>query len=185
MAVPDASSGHMDALREPRLIIETSVAARVARIAEPVLADLGYRVVRVKISAGGPCTVQVMAERPDGTMAVGDCEIVSKALSPVLDLEDPVKQTYLLEVSSPGLDRPLVRTSDFERALGHEAKFEMGVPVNGRKRFRGLLDAVEGDPADPLVRLKRLDAKTEEAEFVSLRIRDMGHARLVLTESLV
>ena len=100
---------------EKPLITETGVAARVASAVEPVAEDLGFRLVRVKVTPQNGCTVQVMAERPDGTMSVEDCEALSRALSPVLDLEDPVPQAYRLEVSSPGIDRPLTRESDFER----------------------------------------------------------------------
>ena len=108
-----------DLLDEPRLIVETGVAARVATIAAPVLRDLDLRLVRVKISSTDGTTVQIMAEHPDGTMNVSDCEAASMALSPVLDVEDPVTQAYRLEMSSPGIDRPLVRLSDFSRATGH------------------------------------------------------------------
>ena len=122
---------------EPRLITEPGRAARVAAIAEPVLAGLGYRLVRVRISGFAGCTVQIMAERPDGTMTIEDCEAASRALSPVLDVADPIEGSYRLEISSPGIDRPLVRESDFLRAVGHEARVEMAVAINGRKRFRG------------------------------------------------
>jgi ribosome maturation factor RimP len=175
------------ALQEPRLIDETGVAARVAHIAGPVLADLGFRLVRVKLSAQAGTTVQIMAERPDGTMTVDDCEKVSQALSPVLDVEDPVKQAYRLEISSPGIDRPLVRISDFGRALGLEARVEMnhGVGADGRKRFRGLIGAVEGEGSSAHIKLTRTDAKPGESEEVSLPLRDIGEARLVLTEDLI
>ena len=96
---------------EPRLIAEQGIAARVAALSEPVLSGMGYRLVRVKISGLDGCTVQIMAERPDGTMTVEDCETVSRALSPVLDMADPIDRAYRLEVSSPGMDRPLVRRS--------------------------------------------------------------------------
>jgi ribosome maturation factor RimP len=175
-----------NALHEPRLIDETGVAARVAHVATPVLADLGFRLVRVKISAQAGTTVQIMAERPDGTMTVDDCERVSQALSPVLDVEDPVKQAYRLEISSPGIDRPLVRVSDFCRAQGSEARIEMnhGVGEDGRKRFRGMLGAIEGEnPARVL--LVRTDAKPGESVEVLLPLRDIGDARLVLTEELI
>src|SRR5262252_10877122 len=129
---------------EPRLIAETGTAARVAALAEPVLAELGYRLVRVRISGADGCTVQVMAERPDGTMQIEDCEAASRALSPVLDAEDPVERAYRLEISSPGLDRPLVRRSDFERYAGHDIRIEMSVMVEGRKRFRGVLMGTQG-----------------------------------------
>src|SRR3954463_9077437 len=90
---------------DPRLIVEQGVAARIATIAEPILTGLGYRLVRVRLSGLGGCTVQIMAERPDGTMAIEDCEAASRALSPVLDVADPVDRAYQLEISSPGIDR--------------------------------------------------------------------------------
>src|SRR6187397_3509180 len=130
---------------EPRLIIEPGLSARVAAIVEPVLDGLGYRLVRARVSGTGGCTVQVMAERPDGTMTIEDCEVCSRALSPVLDVADPVDRAYRLEMSSPGIDRPLVRRSDFERYAGHLVKIEMAVAHEGRKRFRGMIGPVEGD----------------------------------------
>src|ERR1700689_5762838 len=139
---------------EPRLIAEPGRAARVAVLAEPVLADLGYRLVRVRISGSAGCTVQIMAERPDGTLAIEDCEAASRALSPVLDVADPIEGAYQLEISSPGIDRPLVRHSDFDRYAGHVAQIEMTVPVDGRRRFRGQLLGTEGDN----VRIRRSDA---------------------------
>jgi ribosome maturation factor RimP len=167
--------------KEPRLIVEPGLSARVAAIAEPVIENLGYRLVRVKVSGADGCTVQVMAERPDGSMTVEDCEAVSRALSPVLDVADPIDRAYRLEISSPGLDRPLVRKSDFERHAGHLARIEMQVPVDGRKRFRGLLAGVEGDAA----RLHRDDTETESEREVLLPIEEMSEAKLVLTDELV
>jgi ribosome maturation factor RimP len=166
---------------EPRLIIEQGAAARVAAIAEPVLSGLGYRLVRVKVSRVDGCTVQIMAERPDGTMVVDDCEVVSRALSPVLDVTDPVAQAYRLEISSPGLDRPLVRRSDFERYAGNRVRIEMAVAVEGRKRFRGLLTGVDGKAA----RLQREDAAAGEAADVLLTIDEMADARIVLSNELI
>jgi ribosome maturation factor RimP len=165
-------------ITEPRLIIEQGVAARVAAIANPVLTGLGYRLVRVRVSGTAGCTVQIMAERPDGTMAIEDCEAASRALSPVFDVEDPIESEYRLEVSSPGIDRPLVRRTDFERYAGHEMKVEMAVLTEGRKRFRGVLLGVEGEAA-------RLRGKDGEAADVLLPIADMVEARLVLTDALV
>jgi len=115
---------------EPRLIVEQGMAARVAAIAGPVLNGLGYRLVRVRVSATAGCTVQIMAERPDGSMLIEDCEAASRALSPVFDEADPVEQAYRLEVSSPGIDRPLVRVSDFARWAGYEAKVELSPPLD-------------------------------------------------------
>jgi ribosome maturation factor RimP len=166
---------------EPRLIVEQGTAARVAAIAEPVLAGIGYRLVRVKISGLDGCTVQVMAEQPDGTMTVDDCETVSRALSPVLDVADPIDRAYRLEVSSPGMDRPLVRRSDFERFASHQLKVEMAVAIDGRRRFRGLLLGIDGEAA----RIRRDDAVPGEATEVLLPIEAMAEAKLVLTEALI
>jgi ribosome maturation factor RimP len=165
---------------EPRLISEPGRAARVASVVEPVLASLGYRLVRVHVSAFAGCTVQIMAERPDGSMNIEDCEIASRALSPVLDAADPIESAYRLEISSPGIDRPLVRRSDFDRYAGHIAHVEMQVPIDGRRRFRGELSGTEGD----CVRLRRGAAEKDPGD-VLLPINDMTEARLVLTDALV
>ena len=164
-----------------RLITETGVAARVASVAAPVAEDLGLRLVRVKVTPTNGCTVQIMAERPDGTMSVADCERLSRALSPVMDLEDPVPQAYNLEISSPGIDRPLVRAQDFERWAGYEAKIEMAVPVASRKRFRGTVRGIEG--AELLLELP--DVKEGEEPLARLALTDLGDARLVLTDDLI
>jgi ribosome maturation factor RimP len=166
---------------EPRLIAEPGLSARVAHAAEPVIEQLGFRLVRVKVSAADGCTVQVMAERPDGSMTVEDCETVSRTLSPVLDVADLIDRAYRLEVSSPGIDRPLVRKSDFDRYSGHLVRIEMDVPVDGRKRFRGQLAGTEGEAA----RLRRDDAGEGEEADVLLAISEMGEAKLVLTDDLV
>ncbi len=166
---------------EPRLITEPGRAARVAAIAEPVLAELGYRLVRVRVSGTAGCTVQVMAERPDGSLAIEDCEAASRALSPVLDANDPIEGAYRLEISSPGIDRPLVRRSDFDRYAGHIARIEMLAPVDGRRRFRGELLGTEGE----CVRLRSEEVATAENPEVLLPIDDMMEARLVLTDELI
>ena len=166
---------------EPRLIAEQGLAARVAAIVEPVLPGIGYRLVRVRISGLDGCTVQIMTERPDGSMSVDDCEVVSRALSPVLDASDLIDRAYRLEVSSPGMDRPLVRRSDFERFAGHQLKVELSEAIDGRRRFRGLLVGVEGEA----VRIRRDDAAPGEPPEVLLPIDDMLEARLVLTEALI
>jgi ribosome maturation factor RimP len=166
---------------EPRLSVENGVAAAVAHIVEPIIGDLGYRLVRVKVSAENGCTVQIMAERPDGSMSVDDCEAVSRGISPALDLDDPVGKAYHLEISSPGIDRPLVRKGDFERWEGYEAKIEMKIVTDGRKRFRGILRGVEDNAAI----LERVDAPPGEAIHVRLPLVDLGDARLVLTDELI
>ena len=173
------------AVDEPRLVTETGAAARVCQIAEPVLAYIGYRIVRVKIYGADGMTIQIMAERPDGTMDVSDCQKASQALSPVFDIDEPVSQAYHLEMSSPGIDRPLVRVSDFRRAIGHEARIELDVALNGRKRFRGWIEGVEGDGHEALLKLRRMDPAADEEADVTLQMRDIGEARLVLTDALI
>jgi ribosome maturation factor RimP len=164
-----------------RLIGEPGLAARVAGIAEPVIENLGFRLVRVRVSSTDGCTLQIMAEREDGTLSIEDCEAVSRALSPVLDVADPVEQAYRLEISSPGMDRPLVRRSDFQRYAGHVAKIEMAIPVNGRRRFRGTILGVEGGAA----RIRPDDAPEDAAREVLLLIDEMEAAKLVVTDQLV
>ncbi|MCP4385497.1 MAG: ribosome maturation factor RimP [Hyphomicrobiales bacterium] len=165
---------------EPRIVTETGLEARIAHIVEPPIRDLGYRLVRVKLSALNGSTLQIMAERPDGTMTVDDCERLSRDLSPALDVEDPVDTAYHLEVSSPGIDRPLVRRTDFERWAGHLAKIELAQPISGRKRFRGTLAGVE----DGSTRVE-LTTPFEGETTVRLPLRDIREAKLVLTDALV
>lgn len=166
---------------DQRLITEQGVAARVAAIAEPVLLDLGYRLVRVRISGLDGCTVQVLAERPDGTMTVEDCERVSRALSPALDISDPIERAYRLEISSPGMDRPLVRRSDFERHAGYGVKVELATAIAGRRRFRGVLVGIEGDS----ILLRQEDGPPDQATEIMLRLDDIAEAKLLLTDALV
>ncbi|MCV0424060.1 MAG: ribosome maturation factor RimP [Roseibium sp.] len=166
---------------EPRIVTEQGLDARVAAIVEPVIEDLGYRLVRTKISAANGCTLQIMAERPDGTMTVEDCETISRAVSPALDVEDPINRAYHLEVSSPGIDRPLVREGDFNRWSGHELKVEMAVMVDGRKRFRGTLLGAENGTAK--VRLP--DSREGEDDLAALPLENIGEAKLVLTDDLI
>ena len=181
---PNASAPD-DGLDEPRLIAEGGLALRIGRSAEPTLRTLGLRLVRVKVSAAQSATVQIMAERPDGIMTIDDCERASDALSPLFDVDEPVTGAYRLEISSPGIDRPLVRVSDFRRAVGHEAKIEMAVPLDGRKRFRGGLEAVETRDGRPFARLRMPADEGDEATSVDLAIADIGEARLTLTEDLI
>jgi len=180
--IPVIDKGPIDAnaLDEPRLIAETGMASRVASIVAPELVDLGFRLVRVKVSAFDGCTVQIMAERPDGTMAIEECETVSRSLSPILDAADPIDRAYRLEISSPGLDRPLVRRSDFERHIGQVVKIELAVAHEGRRRYRGHLAGVDDACAGI-----RMDDGSEGACDVQLRFDDMTDARLVLTDDLV
>src|SRR5437868_2863640 len=181
MTDPTTDPVDADLLAERRLVVEPGAAARVSAVAGPVLQGMGYRLVRIKISGESGCTVQIMAERPDGSMQIEDCEAISKALSPVLDVADPIDRAYRLEISSPGIDRPLVRRSDFERYVGYLVKIEMAVAHEGRKRFRGTLAGVEGDA----VRLHRDEARGGEEGDVLLVMEDIAEARLVLTDELI
>lgn len=167
--------------RDTRIVRENGLEARIADMLEPAIVDLGFRLVRVKISGQGGMTLQIMAERPDGTMTVDDCELVSRAVTPILDVEDPISQEYNLEISSPGIDRPLVRPQDFERWRGHLVKLELAVPRDGRKRFRGEIRGVEG--GDLVLRLE--DLPDDGEPDIRLSFADMGEARLVMTDALV
>ena len=171
-----------------RFIREAGVAAQVADLVEPVLQDLGFRLVRVKVSMREGSTVQIMAERPDGTITVEECADISRNVSAVLDVQDPIPSGYHLEVSSPGIDRPLVRPSDFETWAGYEARIELKEPVSGRKRFKGLLEGF----ADGEVRLAT-DLAADGAEkgsettrqVIGLPVGLVGDAKLVLTDDLI
>jgi ribosome maturation factor RimP len=174
---PDTVSG---AANDARFIGETGVAAQIAAMAEPVLDELGFRLVRVVLSGRNGSTVQIMAERPDGMLTVEECAEISRRLSPVLDAHDPIEGQYNLEVSSPGIDRPLVRPSDFAAWAGYEAKIELKDLLAGRKRFRGTLAGLEGDEV-------RIEVDTEEGgrQVVGLPIGRIGEARLTLTDALI
>lgn len=165
-------------LHDDRIIAETGLDARIAQVVTPALTALGYRLVRVRVTGQNGCTVQVMAEREDGTLAIEDCEAISHAISPALDVDDPVGKAYHLEVSSPGIDRPLVRRADFERWSGHEARLETAVPIEGRRRWRGQLVGLEGDTVG--IRLPEPDAGT-----AWVPLDELSEASLVLTDALV
>ncbi|MGE0827887.1 MAG: ribosome maturation factor RimP, partial [Hyphomonadaceae bacterium] len=151
------------------------VEEKVIAAIEPAAADLGFRLVRVRVSGLRRKRLQIMAEREDGSMGLGDCEALSRAISPVLDAADPINGEYDLEVSSPGIDRPLVRLEDFERFKGHEAKIETGAMIEGRKRFRGELAGVEGERV--LIELPEGQA--------AIPFAWLSEARLVLTDKLI
>jgi ribosome maturation factor RimP len=165
---------------EARFIDETGLAAEIAALTEPLLDELGFRLIRIAVSGRNGTTIQIMAERPDGTITVDDCAEISRHLSPLLDVHDPVPGQYTLEVSSPGIDRPLVRASDFESWAGHEAKIELKEPIANRKRFRGVLKGVEGGEARVEVELGE-----EGRQVIGLPIGRIAEAKLVLTDELV
>jgi ribosome maturation factor RimP len=169
-------------LHEPRLIKEQGLAARVASIIDGAMGGLGFRLIRVRVMGSQPVICQIMAERPDGSITIDDCAAISRAISPIMDVEDPITRDYNLEVSSPGIDRPLVRASDFQRWEGHEMRLEMAVGQGGRKRFRGLIQGVEqGDH----LRLKLDDVQPGDPETVLLPIEDMAEAKLMMTDALI
>jgi ribosome maturation factor RimP len=170
-----------DTVIEPRLITETGIDARVAAIIEPIILDMGYQLVRVKLTSQNGTTLQIMAEKPDGTMTVNDCEALSMAISPVLDVEDPIDKAYNLEMSSPGIDRPMVRKGDFRKWAGHLIKCETSVMVEGRKRFRGKIVSVTDDGFV----LDREQTSRGEAGEITIPFSALAEAKLILTDDLI
>lgn len=166
---------------EPRLITETGLDQRLADIIEPVLVGLGFRLIRVRMLNQNGATMQVMAERNDGTMTVQDCEEISMAISPVLDVEDPIDKEYHLEVSSPGIDRPMVRKSDFVRWQGHLVKCETSILIDNRKRFRGKIVEAGADGFT----LERDQVAYGEEQKVTIPFTALSDAKLILTDDLI
>ena len=162
-----------------RIVGEGGVDARVARIVEPMAESMGYHLVRVRMNGNNGGTLQIMAERHDGTMTVDDCEALSRAISPLLDVEDPIPQAYHLEMSSPGIDRPMVRRSDFRRWAGHLMKLETREPIDGRRRFRGKVVGVGEDGFTV-----ELDGSAA-GERVEVPFALVLDARLILTDELI
>ncbi|MFM9938902.1 MAG: ribosome maturation factor RimP [Hyphomicrobiaceae bacterium] len=164
-----------------RFIAESGKAAEIAELAEPVLESLGFRIVMVRVIGGAGPIVEIMAERPDGSMSIEDCKAVSQNLSPVLDVHDPMPESsYRLQVSSPGIDRPLVRPSDFDTWAGYEAKIEMKELISGRRRFRGVLEGFEAGEV-------RIEVEIAGAgrQVLGLPVDMVAEAKLVLTDELV
>ena len=149
--------------------------AHLEPIIEPAVEAAGFRLVRLRLMGGYVKTLQIMAERPDGTMNVEDCAVLSRALSEFLDAENPIEGDYELEVSSPGIDRPLTRLMDFSRWAGHEAKIELHTPIDGRKRFRGKLLGLEGN--DVVI-------QTQDSRAL-VPFKQIAEAKLVLTDALI
>ena len=168
-------------LNEKRYVRESGLETRIARIVEPVANDLGYSLVRVKVTPENGTTLQIMAEDAQGRFTLADCERLSKDLSPVLDVEDPIDREYHLEVSSPGIDRPLVRARDYKAYLGHEAKVELADPIEGRKRFRGLIQAA----TDGTVTIRLPDAPKDTDPDHVLPLGAVAEAKLVMTDRLL
>jgi ribosome maturation factor RimP len=161
------------------LVARSAVDRRLAGIVEPVARDMGLELVRLRLMGGQTPTLQVMAQRPDGTMEVDDCARLSTAISAVLDVEDPITDAYTLEVSSPGIDRPLTRLKDFADWAGFEARIETSEPIDGQKRFKGTLAGTEGD--EVLIEIER----GKEELTIGLRFDWLADAKLILTDELI
>lgn len=164
-----------------RYLRETGQEARIAAIIEPVANDLGYDIVRVKILPDNGCTLQIMAEDENGNFSITDCEKFSREVNPVLDAEDPIEREYHLEVSSPGIDRPLVRARDFARWLGHDTRIELRDMIDGRRRFRGEL--VESDETSVTIKLPDVAAEADPNH--RLNLSDIAEAKLMMTDALL
>ncbi|WP_420568930.1 ribosome maturation factor RimP [Thalassovita sp.] len=161
------------------LIAKAAIDRRLAEIVGPVIEDMGFELVRVRLMGGKTNTLQVMAERPEGGIEVDQCADISTAISAVLDVEDPLVDQYVLEVSSPGIDRPLTRMKDFETYEGYEAKLETADMVAGRKRFKGELAGTEDD--EVLINIE----EHGETVTVGLKFDWLSEAKLVLTDDLI
>ncbi len=168
-------------LNSKRYIRETGQEARIAAILAPVAADMGYDLVRVKILPDNGCTLQIMAEDANGQFSIQDCEKLSREINPVLDVEEPISQAYHLEVSSPGVDRPLVRPRDFARWAGHEARIELTDMVDGRKRFRGKI--AESDATSVTIDLP--DVPEGGKALYKLDLDSIAEAKLIMTDALL
>lgn len=161
------------------LIAKAAIDRRLAEIVGPVIEDMGFELVRIRLMGGITATLQIMAERPEGGIEVDQCAQISTAVSAVLDVEDPILDHYILEVSSPGIDRPLTRMKDFETFEGYEAKLETADMVGGRKRFKGVLAGTEGD--EVLINIE----EGGETLTVGLNFDWLADAKLVLTDELI
>ncbi|MDX1819512.1 MAG: ribosome maturation factor RimP [Paracoccaceae bacterium] len=157
------------------LIAKAAIDRRLAEIVTPVIEDLGFELVRIRLMGGKTSTLQIMAERPEGGISVDECGAISTAVSAVLDVEDPIVDEYTLEVSSPGIDRPLTRLKDFETFEGYEARIETDELIDGRRRFKGMLAGVEGD--EVLINI--------EEGTVGLKFDWLSDAKLILTDELI
>ena len=161
------------------LIAKTAIDRRLADIITPVIEGLGFELVRIRLQGGKTATLQIMADRPDGGINVDDCADISTAVSAVLDVEDPLEDNYHLEVSSPGIDRPLTRMKDFATFEGYEVRLETNQPIDGRKRFKGLLAGTEGD--EVLLNIE----EAGETHTIGLNFDWLSDAKLVLTDELI
>ncbi len=162
------------------LIAKTAIDRRMAEIVEPILTDMGFELVRIRLMGGETATLQIMADRPEGGITIDDCGDISTAVSAVLDVEDPLEGAYHLEVSSPGLDRPLTRLKDFDVWQGYEVKLETADAIDGRKRFKGELAGTEGTEV-----LINIDTGKDGVQTIGLQFDWLTDAKLVLTDDLI
>ena len=162
------------------LIAKTAMDRRLADIVTPVIEGLGFELVRIRLMGGATRTLQIMADRPDGGIEVDDCAKISNAVSATLDVEDPILDAYTLEVSSPGIDRPLTRLKDFETFEGYEARIETEEMIDGRRRFKGVIAGVEDDEV-----LINIEGQGDEEQTIGLKFDWLSDAKLVLTEDLI
>lgn len=161
------------------LIAKTAIDRRLADIITPVIEGLGFELVRVRLMGGRTRVLQIMADRPDGGIGVDECGDISTAVSAVLDVEDPIEENYVLEVSSPGIDRPLTRLKDFEAWKGWEARIETTELIDGRRRFKGDLAGVEGD--EVLITIEEAGVEV----IIGLKFDWLSDAKLILTDELI
>lgn len=161
------------------LIAKTAIDRRLAEIITPVIEGMGFELVRVRLMGGATRTLQIMADRPDGGIEVDDCGEISIAVSAVMDVEDPIEENYVLEVSSPGIDRPLTRLKDFDMWVGYEARIETTELIDGRRRFKGILRGTEGD--EVLIDLE----EGNETVTIGLQFEWLSDAKLILTDALI
>lgn len=157
------------------LIAKTAIDRRLAEIVGPVIEDMGFELVRIRLQGGNTPLLQIMADKPDGGIEVDDCADISTAVSAVMDVEDPIVEAYTLEVSSPGIDRPLTRLKDFENFEGYEAKVETSELIDGRRRFKGTLAGVEEDEVLIII----------SEGTIGLKFDWLSDAKLVLTDDLI
>ena len=161
------------------LIAKTAIDRRLAAIVGPVIEGLGFELVRIRLMGGKTRILQIMADRPEGGIEVDDCAAISTAVSAVLDVEDPIEENYVLEVSSPGIDRPLPRLKDFEMWVDYEARIETTELIDGRRRFKGTLQGTEGD--EVLIEIE----EGGEALTIGLKFDWLSDAKLILTDDLI
>jgi ribosome maturation factor RimP len=161
------------------LIAKTAIDRRLADIVTPAIEGLGFELVRIRLMGGRTRTLQIMADRPEGGIEVDDCARISTAVSAVLDVEDPIEENYTLEVSSPGIDRPLTRLKDFNMWEGYEARLETTELIDGRRRFKGILAGTEGE--EVLIEIE----EGAETLTIGLQFDWLSDAKLILTDELI